>query len=199
MLYYRFQEIDNSCTNLNTLSAKHWGKYKFTGGEDYINLLAGYSSVVDALIQDLPNHIIHFNSPIKQILWQKNMSADISNHFVDDFSSFPSCVMCEDGSSVYCMHVIVTCSIGYLKANLDLMFKPPLPSRLTSAIDSMGFGVVDKVFLSYDAPWWGKECQAFQIVRDQSDKGKTAEVTLNLLHPVSIILSYSIRNLPFLS
>lgn len=174
--HLRFQEIDNSCSDLNSLSAKHWGKYLFTGGEDYINLLNGYSSVVDALTQDLPDHIIHFNSPIKKVVWKKKLSAISLNRLSDDFSSFPSYVVCEDGSIVHGMHVIVTCSIGYLKVNLDFMFEPSLPSNLTSAIDSMGFGVVDKVFLVYETPWWGEERQAVQIVRSPSDEVSTAEV-----------------------
>ncbi len=165
----RFQEIDNSCSNLNSLSARDWGKYKFTGGEDCINLLNGYSSVVDALIQDLPDKIIHYNSPVKSVVWEEKLSSSSAG---DEFSVFPVTVTCEDGSSINASHVIVTSSIGFLKANHHTMFNPQLPSSLTTAIEAIGFGVVDKVFLFYDEPWWDSKQQAFQIVRSFDDKNE---------------------------
>lgn len=165
--HLRFQEIDNSCTNLGSLSAKDWGKYKFTGGEDCINLSEGYSSVIDVLIQDLPEKIIHFNSPVKSVVWNENLPSKSAGN---ECSVFPVTVICEDGSAVCASHVIVTCSIGFLKANHQNMFKPSLPSSLTSVIEALGFGVVDKIFLFYDEPWWDSKQQAFQIVRTVPDK-----------------------------
>lgn len=165
--HLRFQEIDNSCSDLNTLSAKDWGKYKFTGGEDCINLLSGYSSVIDALTQDLPDKVFYFNTPVKTISWKKSLSSVGCD---EDASQYPVSVTCGDGSVISASHVVVTCSIGYLKSHHKTMFDPSLPPSLTSVIDALGFGVVDKVFLFYDEPWWGEERQAFQIVRSLSDE-----------------------------
>ncbi|KAK3908490.1 Peroxisomal N(1)-acetyl-spermine/spermidine oxidase, partial [Frankliniella fusca] len=162
--HLRFQEIDNSCSDLNLLSARDWGKYKFTGGDDCINLSNGYNSVIDALIQDLPDKIIHYNSPVKSVVWEKKVSCN------SVASLFPVTVICEDGSSISASHVIVTCSIGFLKANHQTMFQPHLPNSLTSVIEAIGFGVVDKVFLFYNEPWWDSKQQAFQIVRNTGDE-----------------------------
>ncbi|KAK6430137.1 hypothetical protein LTR95_013714 [Oleoguttula sp. CCFEE 5521] len=37
------------------------------------------------------------------------------------------------------------------------LFQPPLPTRITKAIDSLGFGTLDKIFLVYDKAWWLEE------------------------------------------
>nr|OQO28257.1 hypothetical protein B0A51_04347 [Rachicladosporium sp. CCFEE 5018] len=37
------------------------------------------------------------------------------------------------------------------------LFQPPLPERITQAINSLGFGTLDKIFLVYDKPWWLEE------------------------------------------
>lgn len=129
-------------------------------------MLHGYSSVVDALIEDLPDKIIHYNSPVKCINWRLDLP---HSTFEEDSTCAAVSVTCENGSVIEASHVIVTCSIGYLKAHYRTLFNPALPTSLTSVIDAMGFGVVNKVFLIYDEPWWSKDRQAFQIVRSHSD------------------------------
>lgn len=65
----RFQIIDNSCDSLYELSAKAWGQYDFCGGDDYINLTQGFSSVVDAMLKQIPVESVRYQCPVKQILW----------------------------------------------------------------------------------------------------------------------------------
>ena len=58
-----------------------------------------------------------------------------------------------DGSIMSADHVIVTVSLGVLKASIRdddsgmLMFNPPLPSFKAEAISRLGFGVVNKLFI----------------------------------------------------
>lgn len=40
--------------------------------------------------------------------------------------------------------VVVTAPLGWLKRNLDA-FEPALPPRMTQAINSLGFGCLEKV------------------------------------------------------
>ncbi|KAL1460641.1 hypothetical protein WDU94_012604, partial [Cyamophila willieti] len=65
----RFQIIDNSCSTLYNLSAKAWGQYEFCGGDDYINLTRGFSSVVNAMLEQVPRESIRLSCPVKQIWW----------------------------------------------------------------------------------------------------------------------------------
>ncbi len=50
-------------------------------------------------------------------------------------------------------HVIVTVPLGVLKANA-IAFTPPLPEEKTQAIENMGFGNAEKVFLKFATPFW---------------------------------------------
>jgi polyamine oxidase len=48
---------------------------------------------------------------------------------------------------------VVTVPLGVLKAG-KVRFEPSLPSGHRRAIRSLGFGLLDKTFLSYRSPWW---------------------------------------------
>jgi polyamine oxidase len=49
--------------------------------------------------------------------------------------------------------VIVTIPLGVLKAG-TIAFDPPLPDEKQSAIERLGFGLLDKVVLKFDEPFW---------------------------------------------
>jgi monoamine oxidase len=49
--------------------------------------------------------------------------------------------------------VIVTVPLGVLKAGA-IVFDPPLPEAKRRAIDRLGFGLLDKVVLTFDEPFW---------------------------------------------
>ena len=49
--------------------------------------------------------------------------------------------------------VVVTVPIGVLKAQ-TIEFDPPLPARKLTAIENVGAGIVEKVILTFDAPFW---------------------------------------------
>ncbi|KAK3392172.1 hypothetical protein B0T20DRAFT_362628 [Sordaria brevicollis] len=49
--------------------------------------------------------------------------------------------------------LILTTPLGWLKQNLHA-FHPPLPPRLTSAIQSIGYGCLEKVYISFPKAFW---------------------------------------------
>ena len=49
--------------------------------------------------------------------------------------------------------VIVTVPLGVLKAK-TIVFDPPLPEAKQGAIDRLGFGVLNKVVVAFDKPFW---------------------------------------------
>lgn len=53
-------------------------------------------------------------------------------------------------------HVILTCSLGYLKAHLNDLFTPTLSVEKKESVNRMGFGKVNKIFLFFDKPFWSK-------------------------------------------
>ncbi|CAH0018425.1 unnamed protein product [Clonostachys rhizophaga] len=49
--------------------------------------------------------------------------------------------------------VVVTCPLGWLKQNLEA-FEPCLPQRITSAIGSISYGCLEKVYISFQEAFW---------------------------------------------
>lgn len=58
--------------------------------------------------------------------------------------------------------VIVTVPLGVLKADV-IVFDPPLPQAKRAAVERLGFGLLDKVVLVFDEPFW---TEAYDIHSD---------------------------------
>jgi len=58
-----------------------------------------------------------------------------------------------DGFSEQFDEVIVTCPLGWLKRN-KAVFHPELPPRINQAIDTLGYGNLDKVYITFPRAWW---------------------------------------------
>jgi polyamine oxidase len=65
--------------------------------------------------------------------------------------------------------VIVTVPLGVLKAG-TIAFHPPLPRRKHQAIERLGFGLLNKVVLAFDKPFWPESPDMLGLV------GKTQPV-----------------------
>ncbi|KAK9810120.1 hypothetical protein WJX72_005080 [[Myrmecia] bisecta] len=60
-------------------------------------------------------------------------------------------VTCANGVVLEADAVIVTVSLGVLKASHEQLFQPPLPAAKVRAINKLAMGVVDKIFVSFDS------------------------------------------------
>ena len=49
--------------------------------------------------------------------------------------------------------MILTVPLGCLQRS-TITFNPPLPPRVQSAIDNLGFGNLEKLFLKFKRAWW---------------------------------------------
>ncbi|KAI9674530.1 MAG: hypothetical protein M1817_001868 [Caeruleum heppii] len=59
----------------------------------------------------------------------------------------------DDGESHSFDEVVLTTPLGWLKRNRDA-FHPPLPLRLSQAIDNISVGNLEKVFITFPTPFW---------------------------------------------
>ncbi len=59
--------------------------------------------------------------------------------------------------------VIVTVPLGVLKADA-IVFDPPLPELKRRAVERLGFGLLDKVVLRFDEPFWPEDPDTFGLV-----------------------------------
>lgn len=158
----RWQRIDNACNSIKELSANCWGNYIFCDGNENMNPKAGYISVLGSILEE-SRVDLRLNTEVSSINYATEVVVKNGSLFRPDGCTLPVVVKCRDGREFEAEHVMVTPSIGYLKAHLKL-FSPPLPRGLQKAITSTGFGTIDKMFLEYEQPWWPKDCEGIQIV-----------------------------------
>uniref|UniRef100_A0A182QD83 Amine oxidase n=1 Tax=Anopheles farauti TaxID=69004 RepID=A0A182QD83_9DIPT len=154
----RFQIIDNSCLHVSDISAKLWGSYSFNGEscQAHINMRYGFQALVSCLIEEIGLEKIVYNKAICEIRWLDARGKVI--------------VKCTDGTVYCCQHLIVTFSLGVLKDTMDQLFQPNLPASYSRSIRSIGYGTIDKIFLQFEEPWWGK-AEGIQLVwRDELRK-----------------------------
>lgn len=124
-------------------------EYREFPGEQ-ITIAKGYSTVLKSLASVLPAGTIQFGKKVEKIEW-----TDAG----ETYSETPVHLHFEDGSVMDADHVIITVSLGVLKAGTgqssvkckpNALFHPPLPSCKVNAISKLGFGVVNKLFLEID-------------------------------------------------
>ncbi|XP_060786244.1 spermine oxidase-like isoform X2 [Neoarius graeffei] len=162
----RSECTDEAASSLYEVSAAQIGYYiALEGG--FFNSLGpgGYQAILDILLKVLPSGTILSNSEVKSIQWDSQGNEDKEqNH--------PVRVICENDQIIEADHVIVTVSLGVLKQQARTMFEPALPKSKLNAIERLGFGTVDKIFLCFSEKFWPEDCAGIQLVWDKGPEDK---------------------------
>ncbi|UJR11112.1 hypothetical protein I4U23_015294 [Adineta vaga] len=137
-LYYfaYFTIADREGAELEAIGAK--GYLDLTSvnyGEEPVICDAGYMAITDRLAKDLKD--IRLN----QIVTKINYTDNIVHVFT------------EDGQIYRADYVLLTVPLGVLKSK-GIEFYPTLPQWKLNAIDRIGFGHYEKIYLLWDQPWW---------------------------------------------
>ncbi|XP_046488653.2 spermine oxidase-like, partial [Neodiprion pinetum] len=156
----RLLMIENACFTLDELSVKYWGECQPIGNVEHANFEPGYSSIIKFIAQGLNQRNIRLSCPVETIEWRQS----ISTGNLSQANAKPVTVTLADKRRIFADCVIATCSLGYLKENYKKMFNPELPLHLSQAIECLGFGLVNKIFLDFGEPWWGPNDQGFQFI-----------------------------------
>ncbi|ESO98426.1 hypothetical protein LOTGIDRAFT_114635 [Lottia gigantea] len=146
------------CDNMNDVSLEEFGCYEELPGVHY-TIPPGFEAVLEILKKNIPEENILLNKPVKCVNW-----ANSDNNK----SAQEVCVECENGEKFYANHVLCTVSLGVLKAACDRMFLPPLPKDKQQAIQSMGFGIVDKVILEFEETIVESDVFRIELLWDRS-------------------------------
>ncbi|XP_052771740.1 spermine oxidase-like [Mya arenaria] len=133
------ETVVSGCNDLNDVSLGEFGCYEELPGVHY-TIPPGFQSVLDILLNQVPENNILLEHSVKCIHWGNNENDG------------RVLVECENGKKFSAEHVIVTCSLGVLKASCDRMFEPPLPKEKKESIEKLGFGIVDRLNLYFDEP-----------------------------------------------
>ncbi|CAF4532100.1 unnamed protein product [Rotaria sp. Silwood2] len=75
-------------------------------------------------------------------------------------------VSTKDNNSYLCKYVLLTIPLGCLKSN-SIIFSPSLPQWKEEAIQKMGFGLLNKVYLQFSKIFWDEKLKRITIVTDR--------------------------------
>lgn len=140
---------------------------QYVGGPEHLLFESGYSSLINSIASGLNRQNLRLNCEVTRI----DRTGD-------------EVIITTSGESkrIVAECAIVTCSLGFLKEHHKSLFAPPLPAIHRLAIESLGFGVINKVFLDFGEAWWDDKCKGFQLVwkknsRQLFSSGKLASWT----------------------
>lgn len=113
------------------------------GGDDAL-FPAGYDQIAAFIARPLA---IRLNSAISRVT---SRSADVS-------------ITLRDGSTLKADHAIITVPLGVLKAGA-IAFDPPLPLAKRQAIERLGMGLLNKLWLRFDRLFWPRDYDWHQFL-----------------------------------
>ena len=148
-------------------------------GKQKIQLNKGFGSVIETLVS---KHETEFYSKLKtKHSLEKILLCETLDKKSDDDEECAHCYYTKEANKVVllvrdqtdskdlaivCDNVVMTASLGYLKANLSDLIEP---SRLISrdksvAVARLGFGNFFKLYLIYEKPFWEKNFTGLQLI-----------------------------------
>ena len=135
--------------SMDAMSALYWQAGSDGSGAVECDMLVqrGYGEIIAQLGQGLDIRLRHVVRHIEY-------TADIARIHVEVEDDEQRVVRKEE---FLCRHVVVTVPLGVLKRPGLVTFKPPLPVEKQHAIESFGFGLMNKIVLQFDSCWWGED------------------------------------------
>lgn len=131
------------------IAAKTYTNYDVCKGDLAINWRKrGYGTILDILMKRFPNPEDELPVLNKTVL-----NAEVTKV---DYSSDDNTVKITtlDGKEYIADHVIMTPSLGVLKAQHETLFNPSLSESKIKTIKGLGFGNACKIFLAFDDIWF---------------------------------------------
>lgn len=176
LLHWHYANLEfANATPLDQLSLRHWDQdddYEFSGRHSMV--VRGYGQIPVALSQGLD---IHLNTPVSSI--ERSNASTKSKHCTHSVAQDkePIHINCRDGTTFNCSIAVVTVPLGVLKSR-QINFSPPLPPWKEQAIQHLGFGLLNKLVLVFDKPFWDTTTELFGYV-GSGKEGSSAGYDLN--------------------
>lgn len=160
LLNWHFANLEYAnAANVNKLSLSGWDQdmgNEFEG--EHSQVVGGYQQVPYALWSFPTKLDVRTGKTVSRISYDPT-----------DSDSHKTMVHCEDGETIASDRVVFTSSLGVLKHN-SVEFDPPLPDWKAGAIERLGFGLMNKVILVFDKPFWDTERDMFGLLREPHNK-----------------------------
>lgn len=160
LINWHFANLEYAnATNIGKLSLSGWDQdlgNEFEG--EHSQVIGGYQQVPYGL-WSLPTKLdVRTNKIVSKIAYDSTGSGKRK-----------TVVHCEDGESFVADKVVFTASLGVLKHH-SIEFSPPLPDWKRGAIERLGFGVMNKVILVFEEPFWDTERDMFGLLREPKNR-----------------------------
>lgn len=124
------------------LCADHCGCFmNMPGGAVRVPL--GLVGILAPLLRQIPEGAIRYCKPVNCVYWGTSHK-----------SGHRAIVTTSDGEEFPCDYVIITVSLGVLYENAVKMFCPSLPGSKCAAMQALGFGNCNKIYMEYCRPFW---------------------------------------------
>lgn len=155
LLNWHFANLEYAnATNVSKLSLSGWDQdsgNEFEG--EHAQVIGGYQQVPRALWRFPDQLDVRTNKPVSQIQYD-----------FDDQNG-KAVVTCEDGEVIEADKIVLTAPLGVLKQQ-SIQFVPPLPDWKQGAISRLGFGLLNKIVLVFDEPFWDVDRDMFGLLRE---------------------------------
>ena len=143
------ETAESGCGKMDYVSVNEFGSYEVPSGEDS-EYPGGFSKLINFLAEKIPKTSIKLSHPVKSIRLDSD-STNATGAACTDLTSAPILVECYNGTKYRAKHVVLTCSVNYLKRHHRSLLDARLLTREKSeAIERIKMGTVDKIFLFYD-------------------------------------------------
>ncbi|XP_062854493.1 polyamine oxidase (exo-N4-amino) 1 [Trichomycterus rosablanca] len=147
--------LDIGASNLHNVSSDSW-QYFINMGED-LNVEGLMFQMLEKFAMDFPKEHLLLKKVVNKIEWDGSFPGK-------EGLVYPVRILCEDGGEILADHVIVTISLGCLKAQASTLFNPSLPPEKTEVIDKLCFGNLGKIFLEYEEAFWESDVSNISFV-----------------------------------
>lgn len=131
--FFNLLAEDPCASDLKQLSAEFWKNEGYYPGDEVI-FPQGYIQIIESLSKNI-------NVLTNKVVQRIDYSEDIIR------------IMTENGECFSTSQVIVTVPLGVLKKH-HIQFFPELSQKKTQAINDLGFGTFNKLFVSFDQSFW---------------------------------------------
>ncbi|KAI4148376.1 MAG: hypothetical protein LQ340_005112 [Diploschistes diacapsis] len=160
LLNWHFANLEYAnAANLNKLSLGAWDQdlgNEFEG--EHSQVIGGYTQVPRGILEYPHQLDVRTRKTVTRIEYDAASSGEVAK------------VICDSGEVLEADHVVITAPLGVLKKQ-SIDFEPRLPESKAKSIERLGFGLLNKVVLVYDKPFWDVDQDMIGLLRDTNQPG----------------------------